>query len=250
MCGRFVVARATSDLLPELLEAVPALADAPALAANYNVAPTNPVAAVRDRHGERELAQPRWGFVPGWYPDLKKRPQPINARIETVATSGMFRRAFATGRCIVPADGYYEWVVTEHGKQPHFIYDPSRGLAMAGIITAWRDKGKGDDDPDRWVLSTAIITRDSHVAPGEVHDRMPACLTPDAFDAWLDADLVPDDALALLDAESLEVAHDLTHYEVSKDANSVKNNGPQLIEPLPNPSSSAGGAEPSGSANA
>jgi putative SOS response-associated peptidase YedK len=250
MCGRFVVARATSDLLPELLEAVPALADAPTLAANYNVAPTDPVAAVRDRHGERELAQPRWGFVPGWYPDLKKRPQPINARIETVATSGMFRRAFATGRCIVPADGYYEWVVTEHGKQPHFIYDPGRGLAMAGIMTAWRDKSRGDDDPDRWVLSTAIITRDSHVAPGEVHDRMPACLSPDAFDAWLDPDLVADDALALLDAESLEVAHDLTHYEVSKDANSVKNNGPQLIEPLPTASSPSGRADPDGSANA
>jgi putative SOS response-associated peptidase YedK len=226
MCGRFVVARATSDLLPSLLEGFPELAD------NYNTAPTDPIAAVRERGGDRELATPRWGFVPGWYPDLKKRPQPINARIETVATSGMFRKAFASGRCIIPAQGYYEWVVTEHGKQPHYIFEPDAALAMAGIVTAWRDRAKADDDPDRWVLSTAIITRDSHVAPGEVHDRMPACLTPDAFDAWLDADLVPDDALALLDAESLEVAHSLTHYEVSKDANSVRNNGPQLIEPL------------------
>ncbi|RKR75756.1 SOS response-associated peptidase [Frondihabitans australicus] len=235
MCGRFVVARATSDLLPELLEAVPSLADAPSLAANYNVAPTNPVAAVRERHGERELAQPRWGFVPGWYPDLKKRPQPINARIETVSTSGMFRKAFATGRCVIPADGYYEWVITEQGKQPHYIFDPDRGIAMAGIVTAWRDRSKSDDDPDRWVLSTAIITRDSHVAPGEVHDRMPACLSTDAIDAWLDPELVADDALALLDSASEAIAHDLTHYEVSKDANSVRNNGPQLIEPLPTP---------------
>lgn len=232
MCGRFVVARATSDLLPSLLEGFPELAER-GLTESYNVAPTDPVQVVRERSGERELATPRWGFVPGWYPDLKKRPQPINARIETVATSGMFRKAFASGRCIVPAQGYYEWVVTETGKQPHYIFEPDAALAMAGIVTAWRDRSKGDDDPDRWVLSTAIITRDAHVAPGEVHDRMPACLTPDAFDAWLDPALDPDSALGLLDAESLEVAHALTHYKVSRDANSVKNNGPQLIEPLP-----------------
>jgi putative SOS response-associated peptidase YedK len=227
MCGRFVVARATSDLLPSLLEGFPELAD------NFNVAPTTPVPAVRERHGERELAAPRWGFVPPWYPDLKKRPQPINARIETVATSGMFRKAFASGRCIIPALGYFEWSETEHGKQPHFIHEPGGALAMAGIVTAWPDPAKDEDDPDRWILSTAIITRDAHVAPGEVHDRMPACLTPEGFDAWLDADLVPDDALALLDAESLQVAHGLAHYEVSKDVNSVRNRGPQLIDPLP-----------------
>lgn len=233
MCGRFVVARATSDLLPSLLDEFPELADGGRLAESYNVAPTDPVGAVRERKGERELTTTRWGFVPGWYPDLKKRPQPINARIETVSTSGMFRKAFTSGRCIIPAQGYYEWVVTENGKQPHYIFEPDAALAMAGIVTAWRDRAKADDDPDRWVLSTAIITRDSHVAPGEVHDRMPACLTPDAYDAWLDDELVPDDALALLDAESLEVAHALTHYEVSKDVGSVRNNGPRLIEPLP-----------------
>ncbi|WP_239451941.1 SOS response-associated peptidase [Frondihabitans sp. PAMC 28766] len=224
--------------MPDLLSEFPELARddeqvRAATAPNYNVAPTNAVAAVRQRHGERELATPRWGFVPSWYTDLKKRPQPINARIETVATSGMFRRAFATGRCIIPADGYYEWVVTEHGKQPHYVFAPDAALAMAGIVTAWPDPAKDKDDPTRWVLSTAIITRDAHVAPGEVHDRMPACLTPDAFDAWLDVDLGTDDALALLGDASLEVAEGLVQHEVSKDANSVRNNGPHLIEPLP-----------------
>ncbi|RPE77739.1 MULTISPECIES: SOS response-associated peptidase [unclassified Frondihabitans] len=237
MCGRFVVARATSDLLPSLLDSL-ASAEARAdladhgLPESFNVAPTDRVSAVRERHGERELASPRWGFVPSWYPDLKKRPQPINARIETVSTSGMFRKAFAGGRCIIPAQGYYEWVVTETGKQPHYIFEPGAALAMAGIVTAWPDRSKAEDDPDRWVLSTAIITRDAHVAPGEVHDRMPACLTPESFDAWLDPALDADSALALLDGDSLEVAHALTHYEVSRDANSVRNNGPQLIEPL------------------
>ncbi|ROQ37150.1 putative SOS response-associated peptidase YedK [Frondihabitans sp. PhB188] len=232
MCGRFVVARATSDLLPDLLSGLSLPSTGPDLVESYNVAPTDPVAAVRLRHGERELATPRWGFVPAWYPDLKKRPQPINARIETVATSGMFRKAFASSRCIIPAQGYYEWVLTDDGKQPHYIHEPDGALAMAGIVTAWPDRSKADDDPDRWVISTAIITRDAHVAPGEVHDRMPACLTPDAYDAWLDPAVGADDALALLDARSLEVAHTLAHYAVSKAANSVKNNGPELIEPL------------------
>lgn len=232
MCGRFVVARATSDLLPDLLEGLLPTDGLAGLRESYNVAPTQPVAAVRERHGERQLATPRWGFVPAWYPDLKKRPQPINARIETVATSGMFRKAFASGRVIIPAQGYYEWVITEGGKVPHYISEPDGALAMAGILTAWPDKTKADDDPDRWVLSTAIITRDAHVSPGEVHDRMPACLTPASYEAWLDPAVDADSALALLDEDSLTVAHSLTHYEVSTRANSVRNDDPGLIEPV------------------
>jgi len=226
MCGRFVVARATSDLLPSLLEGFPELAD------NFNVAPTTPVAAVRVRHGERRLDTPRWGFLPPWYPDLKKRPQPINARIETVASSGMFRKAFASARCIVPAQGYYEWSETDTGKQPHFIHEPDQALAMAGVMTAWPDPTKPDGDPDRWVTSVAIITRDAHVSPGEVHDRMPTCLLPASFDAWLDAGTPPDALVDILDRDSLTVAHELTHYEVSRDVNSVRNTGEHLIDPI------------------
>jgi putative SOS response-associated peptidase YedK len=200
----------------------------PDLEDNYNVAPTDDVAVVRQR-----LDAVRWGFVPSWYPDLKKRPQPINARIETVATSGMYRKAFQTQRCIVPAAGYYEWTILPDGsKQPHFIYAPDQGLAMAGIVSAWPDRAKADDDPDRWVISMAIITRDAHVAPGEVHDRMPAFLTPDGYDVWLGGELDSDALLHLLDKESFEVAHELQHYEVSKQVNSVRNNGPEMIEPL------------------
>lgn len=226
MCGRYVVARATSDLLPSLLDGLGPLPD------DFNVAPTTVVPVVRERHGERQLPGARWGFVPSWYPDLKKRPQPINARIETVATSGMFRRAFAMSRCIVPAQGYYEWVVTETGKQPHYVHQPDAGLAMAGLVTAWPDPARAEDDPDRWVLSTTIITRDAHVAPGEVHDRMPACLTPDSYGDWLGDGLDADELLALLDRDSFEVAHDLVQHEVSRDANNVRNNGPHLIDPL------------------
>ncbi len=145
----------------------------------------------------------------------------------------MFRKSFATARAIIPAAGYYEWVVTETGKQPHFIHQPDAAIAMAGIVSAWPDPGKDEDDPDKWRLSMAIITRDAHVAPGEVHDRMPACLTPDAYDDWLSDHLPANDLLKLLDRESLQVANDLEYYEVSRDVNSVKNNRADLITPLP-----------------
>jgi len=226
MCGRYVVSRATSELLPDLLAGLPDLPD------DFNVAPTTAVPVVRQRHGERELPRARWGLTPSWYPDLTKRPQPINARIETVATNGMFRRPFAQARCIVPALGYYEWVVTETGKQPHFVHQPEAALAMAGVMSAWPDPSKADDDPDKWVLSMSIITRDAHVAPGEVHDRMPACLAPDSYDDWLGDHLGTAELLELLDRDSHELAHDLTHHPVSRDANSVRNTGPQLIEPV------------------
>jgi putative SOS response-associated peptidase YedK len=227
MCGRFVVNQSVKSALPALL------ADFEVVD-NYNLAPTDDVLAVRDWREGREAPLVHWGFVPSWAKSMKQRPQPINAKIETVSTSGMFRNAFAKSRCIVPAAGYYEWTVLPDGsKQPHYIFDPEKAIAMAGIVGAWRDPAFDDDDPLRWKLSMAIITRDSHVAPGEVHDRMPACLTPDAFDDWLSKDLDADSALAILDRESLEVAAELTHYEVSKDVNSVRNTGPQLIDPLP-----------------
>ncbi|NQX28146.1 SOS response-associated peptidase [Microbacteriaceae bacterium VKM Ac-2854] len=227
MCGRFVLSDTTTRILPELLAGL----EAPE--PSYNVAPTDPIPAERLRHGERSMPLVRWGFVPGYAKDFEKqRPQPINARMETVATSGMFRKAFASARCIIPAAGYYEWTVTETGKQPHFIHDPDAGLAMAGIVSAWRDHSKSDEDPDRWRLSAAIITRDAHVAPGEVHDRMPACLTPDAYEDWLGEHLDTSQLQRLLERESEQVAHDLVHYEVNRAVNSVRNNGPQLIEPL------------------
>lgn len=233
VCGRYVVTRAVGDLLPDLLGGTGPLRD------DYNVAPTALVPVVRERHGERMRPDVRWGFLPGWATSPTARPQPINARIETVATTGMFRRAFASARCIVPALGYYEWAVTPTGKQPHFIAIPGGALAMAGVLSAWADPALPADHPDRWRLSMAVITRDAHVAPGEVHDRMPACLTRAGYEEWLDASVDAADLLALLDTESIEVAHDLTHHEVSRDANNVRNTGPHLIDPLPEPAAPA-----------
>lgn len=245
MCGRFVVSDRTADLLPEL---VGELADrtehvdadtgeiVSGLVPNYNVAPSTQIQAVRTFRGERSMADIQWGFVPSWAKDFRKqRPQPINARLETVATSGMFRRAFQSNRCIIPAQGYYEWVVREDGKEPHYIYRPDGAIAMAGIVSAWPDPAKDRDDPDRWRLSLAIVTRDAHVAPGEVHDRMPAFLTADSYDAWLDCgESGPStpELLGLLDAESRAVAEQLAQYEVSRAVNNARSTGPMLIEPV------------------
>ncbi|WP_066522409.1 SOS response-associated peptidase [Curtobacterium ammoniigenes] len=245
MCGRFVVSDRTADLLPEL---VGELADrtehvdadtgeiVTGLVPNYNVAPSTPIQTVREFRGERALTDIQWGFVPSWAKDFRRqRPQPINARMETVATSGMFRRAFQSNRCIVPAQGYYEWVVREDGKEPHYIFRPSGAIAMAAVVSAWPDPTKDRADPERWRLSLAIVTRDAHVAPGEVHDRMPAFLTPASYDAWLDcseAGPSSDELLAMLDSESRSVAGELDQYEVSRAVNNAKSTGPMLIEPV------------------
>lgn len=144
MCGRFVVAKASSDMLPDLLTGLPDLTP------SYNVAPSQTVDVVRQRDDKRSLEQPHWGFVPSWAKDFQKaRPKPINARIETVATSGMFRNAFAKYRVLVPASGYIEWTITDTGMQPHYIDDPDAGLAMAGILSFWPDPDKAEEDPEK-----------------------------------------------------------------------------------------------------
>lgn len=164
MCGRFATLKASSELLPDLL-------GHPAeIKPHFNVAPTRQVATVREWEGERVMPLVHRGYVPGWAKDFKKqRSQPINARLETMATSPMFRKSLASHRGVIPADGYYEWTVTEIGKQPHFIYEPGAGLAMAAIISAWADPSKDGDYPDKWRLSAAIITRDSHAAAHGLH---------------------------------------------------------------------------------
>lgn len=227
MCGRYVVTKSVPTLLDKLFEPGWDVKD------DYNVAPTRNVPVVRQRDGDRQLAHVRWGFIPVWYPDIKKRPQPINARIETVATSGMFRSSFAKQRVIIPAAGYYEWTVLDDGsKQPHFISEPNEGLAMAGILSAWPDKTKTEDDPMKWLMTTTIITTDAHVTPGEVHDRCPALLREQDYDTWLDPASGTDDLLDLLGTSSRDVMDRLIHYPVSKDVNSVKNNRIDLMTPL------------------
>jgi putative SOS response-associated peptidase YedK len=237
MCGRFAVSNETNEFLEDLVrehgsQALEHWRDY--ITPNYNVAPTNQVAVVRQRDDERFPESVRWGMVPPSAPAFAGKPV-FNARIETVATNGLFRKSFETRRCVVPAHGYYEWQQRPDGKQPFFISEPGSQLALAGIVNYWRDKSKPEGDPNEWRPSMSIVTLDAHVAPGEVHDRMPAFLMPDAVDDWLGDHLDTDHLLELLKDSSHAVAEGIEFYEVSRAVNSSGRNaqhGPELIDAI------------------
>ena len=234
MCGRFAMDDSTNELLEEIVEqhGIRALGEwSKHWPPRYNTAPTQDVPVARERNGQREIASVRWGMVPPRAQKFGAGKPIINARLETVATNGMFKAPFASHRCIVAAAGYYEWQLRDDGKQPYFVHQPGRPIAMAAIIRSWADPSKAEGDPDTWRLSMAIITRDAHVAPGEVHDRMPACLAPDAVDDWLGDHLGPAELVRLLDRSSTQVAYDLAHYPVSREVNNTRNEGEGLIAP-------------------
>ncbi|KQZ84154.1 hypothetical protein ASD56_09085 [Microbacterium sp. Root166] len=234
MCGRFVVASAGSELVGVLRVDVEG-DDLPE--PSYNVAPTAQVAIVLDSVKEelpvRRLESARWGLVPGWAKDPKIGARAFNARSEELEDKPMFRSALEKRRAVVPASGYYEWKTVDGVKVPHYIH-PADGspLLMAGLYEWWRDKSKTDDDPERWMLSFTILTRDSIGHLGSIHDRMPLFLDPDHADAWLDptTDNVRDVLDATIDAAPA-LADTLADHVVSKAVGNVRNNSPDLIEP-------------------
>jgi putative SOS response-associated peptidase YedK len=187
----------------------------------------------------RELRVVRWGLVPFWAKDVSIGSRLINARAETVSTKPAFRRAFARRRCLLPADGFYEWQAPGDGpagdaprprKQPYFIHRADGGvLAFAGIYELWRDKDAADDDPDAWLWTAAIITTQAPDDLGRIHDRTPMVIEPARWADWLDPQQADEAALHALLAPA--VAGALSSYPVSTEVNSVKHNGPGLIEP-------------------
>ncbi|MFB8756792.1 SOS response-associated peptidase [Streptomyces sp. NPDC059852] len=243
MCGRYASTRSPQDLaqLFQVAEWHPQ----EALEPSWNVAPTDDVWAVLERRprgaGEdapapRALRPMRWGLVPSWAKDVKTGARLINARVETVHEKPAFRRAFVKRRCLLPADGFYEWEQVRDDtsgkvrKQPYFIH-PEDGsvLALAGLYEFWRDPAvKDDDDPAAWLLSCTIITTEATDAAGRVHPRMPLALPPDHYDAWLDPRHESTDGLRALLVQPAE-GH-LAARPVSTAVNNVRNNGPQLLE--------------------
>lgn len=217
MCGRYA-----SFLPPEALRALFQTTNALTNhKPSWNVAPTTPGLVVR-RHpesGERHLDELRWGFVPHYARDLKSTPRPINARAETVPTSGMFRAALASRRCLVPADAFYEWNATPGGKQPYAVARANgQPLAFAGLWSGWRA-------PDGEVLRTyAIITTTANDPMGWLHERMPVVLEPSDWPAWLGE--AGADPVRLMRPAAPDV---LRMWKVSRDVNSVRNNGPDLL---------------------
>jgi putative SOS response-associated peptidase YedK len=226
VCGRFL---SLSD--PEQLAERFAVDEvrATSLGQRYNVAPTLEVYAVIEREARRRLGTLRWGFVPYWVRELKGARQPINARIETVATSKMFAEAFRRRRCLLPADGFYEWQDRGEGrpKQPYLLADPDgEPLAFAGIWTVWRDPTVEEPEP---LFSTAIVTTEAQGAMADLHERMPVVLPERLWADWLTAD--EDEAPHLLEAVAALGAPRLTATPISRRVNDVRNDGPELLEP-------------------
>ena len=233
MCGRFVVA-SPPLLLAEHFGVDEVRLDVdrdPASAPNYNVAPTDRVPAVAcDRGGRRLLGAFQWGLVPSWAGDPSGGARLINARAETVAEKPAFREAFARRRCLIPADGFYEWRLTTGGlKQPVFISPPaatapSALFALAGLWEVWRPA------PDAPPLRTCtIVTTSANARLSVLHDRMPVVLPPSAWSTWLDPTV--DDRHGELSALLVAAPDDAVELrDVSRLVNDVRNNGPELLE--------------------
>ena len=238
MCGRYASSRKVEELVEEL-EVDETVVPEP-LAPDYNVAPTKQVYAVVQRpDAGRQLRTLRWGLVPSWAKDPGIGSRMINARTETVAEKPAFRAAFKRRRCLLPADGYYEWYETEQvtakgkpRKQPFFISPADGGLlVMAGLFEMWPDPAKTDDDPDRWLWTTTVLTTSATDDVGRIHDRMPMMLGPDAYAAWLDP--ANDDQDALLDLLTPAAPGTLRAWPVTTAVGNVRNNSADLVEPLP-----------------
>jgi putative SOS response-associated peptidase YedK len=235
MCGRFVSARKRAELLEEF--AVQRDAVAADREPDYNVAPTKRIYTVLDRQDERELRLVRWGLVPTWAKDTKGGARLINARAETVAVKPAFRAAFARRRCLIPADGYYEWQTENAGskaKQPFYIYRTDGGiLAFAGIYELWKNPEVPEDHEDAWYWSASIITTDATDEIGRIHDRTPMVIAPADWTEWLDpANREKEHLLKTMHPAMTSGSGGLTARPVSTTVNSVRNNGPELIEPL------------------
>lgn len=237
MCGRYASSRSADDLVAEFDVLDPRISDE--LPPSYNVAPTDRVYAVLERHDTRQLRDLRWGLVPSWAKDASIGSRMINARLETAAEKPAFRKAYAARRCLLPADGYFEWYETQQTtakgkpvKQPFFITpDDGSLLAMAGLYEIWRDRSVADEDaPGAFVWSCTVLTTEAADDLGRIHDRMPLTVPRDRRDAWLAAETSVDDLRELVVPAQ---QHGLVAYPVSKAVGNVRNNGPELVEPLP-----------------
>lgn len=244
MCGRYASSKDPAVLVEEFGVTEP---PAHTIAPDFNVAPTKHVYAVlqrtRDERPERLLADVVWGLVPSWAKDRSIGHKLVNARVETAAEKPSFRRAWAKRRALLPADGYYEWHASQPAtrgdtgssarprKQPYFIHRADgRTLAMAGLYELWRDPDADPDDPAAWLWTATILTTTATDALGQIHDRMPIDVAPEAWADWLDPGF-GGDPRALLDPAATAAA--LVAYPVSTAVNSVRNNGPHLLDPLP-----------------
>jgi putative SOS response-associated peptidase YedK len=236
VCGRYVSVQADGDLTKEF-DVEEVVGDQ--LTPSWNVAPTDPVRVVLKRHPSqdreaapiRQLRTVQWGLLPSWSRSRSGGAKMINARSETVASKPAFKAAAARRRCLAPSNGYFEWMPDGGRKIPFFLHAPDEGtLAMAGLYEIWHDESLPADDPNAWVWTCTIITRPASDALGHIHDRCPVLVPPGLQEQWLDCS-ADDPLVAQRLLADLPEPH-LVPREVSKAVGNVKNNGPELIEPV------------------
>lgn len=226
MCGRYVSA-STLEQLTEQFEVDEVRTDPQP--PRFNVAPSLDVYSIIERKGTRRLGTLRWGFLPTWAKSLKDRA-PINARVETIHEKRMFASSFEKRRCLLPADGFYEWQAREGStrKQPWYIHDPDGApLALAGIWSVWRPPDADDDvEP---VFSCAIVTTAAAGRMVDLHSRMPVILPQRLWADWLDPE--PQAAPHLQAVVASADVPRLEAISITDRVNNVRNDGPDLLEP-------------------
>jgi len=259
MCGRYAASFSPDDLVEDFeieeddtgersrsLLAKPQ--DPPPGAPDWNVAPSKqaPVVLTR-RPRDREDADPvrqlrllTWGLVPSWAKDTKIGLKMINARAETLVDKGAYAKAAISRRCLVPADGWYEWQASptekdskgKPRKQPFFIHRADgEPIAFAGVYEFWRDRSADENDPTAWVVSYAIVTTAAEPGMDRIHDRQPVVLDRDRWADWLDPDMQdPDEVRSLLESPG---PGRFEAWPIGKAVGATLNNGPQLLDPAP-----------------
>jgi putative SOS response-associated peptidase YedK len=224
MCGRFTLTYREKERLAEELGVNVEEIDDALYKPRYNIAPTDPHWIVRMRYEDREILPAKWGLVNSWAKDAKRAAKQINARAETIATNNAFREAFTKRRCVIPADGFFEWIGAGTNRQPIWFHRPDGKLILfAGLYESW------PATHDNWQRTFTIITTTPNAVTSPIHDRMPVILSGHAVDYWLDPQEEDTESLKAL----LVPAPDdlLVTQSVSQRVNSVKNDDPSCLEP-------------------
>jgi putative SOS response-associated peptidase YedK len=221
MCGRFTLHAPEASVLDAFdIDSLPV---GVSLLPRYNIAPSQDIAIVRMDKDRRHLGLARWGLVPGWSREAKPRYSTINARAESVADKPAYRASFRRRRCLVPADGFYEWQQTADGKLPHYICRQDRSVfAFAGLWDHWSGEAESFD-------SCVIITAPASGLMADLHSRMPVILAPAMYDTWLDPALMePGEIGGCLAASP---AAQLSAWPVSTFVNSPQHDAPHCLDP-------------------
>jgi putative SOS response-associated peptidase YedK len=220
MCGRFIISSP-----PDALRRMFDYREQPNFPARYNVAPTQPVPVIVMGNGARHFQLMRWGLLPSWVKDPKQFSLVINARSETVLEKPAFKNAIRRRRCLIPADGYYEWQVAGGRKRPFFIHRrDGRSIGFAALYETWI--GPHGEELD----TVAIVTTSASADLAFLHHRVPVTIDPDDFDSWLDCS--SEDVTEAMEMLSAPAEGEFAWHEVSTRVNHVAHDDPQLILPI------------------